>query len=215
MKIESNWIWASHRPLVLAVIDVYRPSFVLELGIGDFSTPLFQNKEFDYLGVESDPEWIERISEKYPYAEIIRHDIGRIKRGTLYDELTPGEIAAAAEYYQNISIPDDPSKLLFSDQDASTRVISINELRDKFGMILYHDCEPAVISTYRLDLINRTGFNRYYLKTPLAWTGFMIRASEDLGFEALNTAIIPHIDQFTAEYGISGLELIPDSGNTR
>jgi hypothetical protein len=27
--------------------------------------------------------------------------------------------------------------------------------------------------------------------------------------------IIPHIDQFTAEYGISGLELIPDSGNTR
>jgi hypothetical protein len=40
-------------------------------------------------------------------------------------------------------------------------------------------------------------------------------ASEDLGFEALNTAIIPHIDQFTAEYGISGLELIPDSGNTR
>jgi len=43
----------------------------------------------------------------------------------------------------------------------------------------------------------------------------MIRASEDLGFEALNTAIIPHIDQFTEEYGISGLELIPDSGNTR
>jgi len=73
MKIESNRIWASHRPLVLAVIDVYRPSFVLELGIGDFSTPLFQNKEFDYLGVESDPEWIERIAGKYPYAEIIPH----------------------------------------------------------------------------------------------------------------------------------------------
>jgi len=25
----------------------------------------------------------------------------------------------------------------------------------------------------------------------------------------------PDIDQFTEEYGISGLELIPDSGNTR
>jgi hypothetical protein len=184
---EKGWQWASHQPMIKGVLKLFEPKFVLELGVGENSTPLF--KEFNYVGIENDHEWIDHIRELYG-KKIIWHNLDR-KSITL------------ADYYNSIQIPILKPKLLFVDNYESCRLIAINTLRDKFELIIFHDCEPepgARINHYQM--INSIDFNVYFLKTPANWTGLMIKISSGLdnGFSTLLQSINPFILKFKKEY---------------
>ena len=186
MNIEKEWNWASHQPLIKGVLDLYDPKFVLELGIGENSTPLFLN--YKYLGVENNPEWINHIKEKHRNLKLIHHNLDR-QEGTLQD------------YYNSIPVRGDSPRLLFVDNYESCRLIAINTLRDKFDLIIFHDCEPepgARINHY--DMINSEGFNVYFLKTSANWTGIMIRAIIDEGFDELSKYVTPYINRFVIDH---------------
>lgn len=180
---EKSWQWASHQPLIKGVLELYQPKFVLELGIGENSTPLFSG--INYMGIENNIEWIEHIRKKYNI-EIIWHNLDR-------------QIGSLSDYYSSLSFPFQSPKLLFVDNYESCRMIAINTLRDKFDFIIFHDCEPepgARINHY--DMINSEGFNVYFLKTVTNWTGLMVK--NDKGFDILSEIVNPFIVEFKKQH---------------
>ena len=179
MNNEKNWQWASHQPLIRGVLDLYKPEFVLELGIGDNSSLLFAGT--NYLGIENDSQWIEHMSKK-SRQRFIWHDLDH-QSGSLQD------------YYGSLQLPETKNNLLFVDNYESCRMIAINTLRDKFNVIIFHDCEPSLgARVNHYDMIDSSGFVVYFLKTSANWTGVMIR--NDLGYDNLKKAVDPYIEKF-------------------
>lgn len=197
MNILTHYEWSTHIPIIRAVMELYKPNFVLELGTGINSTPVFLEYKTRLMSIENDPAWMEYVKDKLK-TEIILHDLHGIQIGAHLSELTNDQKADMVSYYSGLRLPNLKPKLLFVDQFTSCRTISINTLGDKFDLIIYHDCQPDGIKWYDYDLINLKGFVTYYLKTPTSWTAFMVR--DDKGFELLDNAIKPHIQNYMKEY---------------
>lgn len=191
----NGYEWMTHAPLIRAVMDVYSPAFVLELGVGDYSTPIFVEYGVKYLGVDTELEWVNDIIKKYD-VNVFYHEIGEIGRRLNYKKITEEQRADIREYYEGLMFPELKPNLLFVDQDATCRLISIQVLSPKFDIILYHDHDEMGFEDNSYDLINDYGFNRYALTTERTGAGVMIRQGIDKGIEVLNDAIQPYIKQF-------------------
>ena len=48
----QEYEWSTHQPLIRAVMEQYKPTFVLELGCGDNSTPIFLEYKTKLLSIE-------------------------------------------------------------------------------------------------------------------------------------------------------------------
>ena len=192
----NGYEWMTHAPLVRAVMDIYHPRFVLECGVGDYSTPIFIEYGVKYKGIDTSITWTENFIEKYDL-NILYQDIGDIACKLNYRKITPEQSAEIQEFYEGVRISKLKPNLLFVDQDACCRLISINVLSPKFDIIIYHDHDEAGFEDNSYDLINDYGFVRYALTTERTGAGVMIRQEMDKGFNALNDAIQPYIKQFT------------------
>jgi hypothetical protein len=207
MNIQSNWDWKTHQPLIRAAMELYVPKFILELGVGINSTPIFLEYKSKYRGIDNDPEWIKHI-EEICNVPIIFHDLGKdINIATYRKDLSQGKQEEIYYYYTGLKIPALKPNLLFVDQFTCNRVLSINALSKRFDMIIYHDCNPNWIAEYDYNLIGKEGFITYELRTSLTWTGFMIRKELDKGFDSLKKAIEPHINKFVVENPQSNMYL--------
>jgi len=195
---------ATHTPLVRLALDAFKPQYILEIGVGWFSSTLFNNYVNDnpdvgYKGIENDQVWITDVKEKCPVLDIIHHDIGDIKRGQYAGTLSQYWSDKIRAYYEAIEIPDRQPRLLFVDNYASCRVIALSALRDKFDYIIFHDCEMGVMNCYGYDTIDTEGFDVYYLKSNLAWAALMVR--KGCGIDGLIEAAQPFIKDFDDSYG--------------
>jgi hypothetical protein len=207
MRIESNWDWKTHQPLIRAAMELYSPKFILELGVGINSTPVFLEYKTKWKGIDNDPEWIEYIKEQYK-VPVIFHDLGKdINIATHRNELSQEKQEEIFYYYINLKLPSNRLNLLFVDQFTCNRVLSINALSRRFDMIIYHDCNPNWIAEYDYNLIGTDGFNNYTLRTSITWTGFMIRKELDKGFDQLKKTIDPYINEFILENPTSNMQL--------
>lgn len=197
MNIESDDLYAysTHQPLIQAVLNLYKPQFVLELGAGLHSTPLF--KGTNYLGIENDRQWIDVIKKEFG-VDITFHDLGDIGISTYLHQMTEAQKEFIRNYYLSLDLPDIKPNLLFIDSYPSCRAIAMNTLRDKFDLMIFHDAEPGTFQVDGYDTVNMEGFNTYYLKTSANWTGLMVK--EDKGFELLKAVISPIIAQYLTKH---------------
>jgi hypothetical protein len=196
MNIENFYEWSTHQPLIRATMELYKPVFVLELGLGVHSTPIFLEYGPELLSIENDKEWLDHIKEKYPNINTLFHSLGELKLGTHLYEVSEKQKLEITNYYIGLKFSELKPNLLFVDQYTACRTLSINTLKEKFDFIIYHDCQPAGISWYSYNLINKNGFNSYYLKTPTSWTALMVSEKNDKGFTPLNEVILPHINNY-------------------
>jgi hypothetical protein len=211
MNIIDNFQWASHQPLIHAVMELYMPKFVLEVGMGDYSTPIFLKYKLKFLGVENEKDWIERLKIKYQGIDIIHHDLKDLDTGTCPFDLTEQKKSEIIEFYKNLDFPYIKPNLLFVDNHLPCRIFAINELGDEFDLIIYHDSQPETIIIHSYDLINLKGFNKYSLTSSDPWTTLLVRKEIDKGFDDLNRTIIPHIlNYIKIRFGFP-IELIKDS----
>jgi hypothetical protein len=169
---------STHIPILRGVVKEYNPLFVLELGIGIHSTPHLVHS--NYLGIENDLAWIERVKKLYPDMNVIHHPTD-LKIGTNLKEITPQKEEEIAEYYKRLNIPDLHPNFLFVDNYVAFRTLAINELSDKFDLIAYHDCQAEGVEQYQYYRLKKEGFNSYYLKSPTSWTCLMVRSEIDKG----------------------------------
>ncbi len=204
MRIWDTWDWKTHQPMIRAAMELYTPKFVFELGIGVFSTPLFLEYKTEYIGLENDIEWLNYMKDHYKFKSIFQPLDDNITIGTRLFQLNPVQKARIFHYYENLKLPETKPNLLFVDQWTCNRTISINALKDRFDIIIYHDCQPPNgIIEYEYNLINFEGFNVYFLTNPANWTGIMIRKEIDKGFEALAKQITPHMQWFENTHNVT------------
>lgn len=87
MIIEKGYGWATHQPLIKVVMEIFKPGFVLELGTGFYSTPLFIDYGTNLMVVDNDLEWIKLIQEKYKI-KIIYQNIEGLEEKHGYNNLS-------------------------------------------------------------------------------------------------------------------------------
>lgn len=199
MYVAEGWIWATHQPLILAMMEYIKPKFILELGIGIYSTPLFLKTDVKYLGVENDKGWIEKLKEKYDI-EIIHHDLIDFIDGIPLTALSEEQKTRITKFYDNVPIPDITERLLFVDQYSGCRTLSINVLKTKFNYIIFHDYDRFGLKANNYELINMDGFNIYILKTTETGTAIMIKKEFDIGLNMMKEITKPYIDGFLETY---------------
>jgi hypothetical protein len=208
MRIWDTWDWKTHQPLIRAAMDLYSPEFVLELGMGPFSTPLFMEYKIEFLSIENDIEWYNYMRGLYKFNTLFHPLDDGITIGTRLFQLSPVQKARFFHYYEDLKLPETKPNLLFVDQWTCNRTLSINALKDRFDIIIYHDCQPPFgIEEYEYNLINFTGFNVYFLRNSINWTGIMIRKDFDKSFEQLQIALVPHLANFIVMHPEGGASM--------
>ena len=215
MNIDDNYAWSTSKPLLASLVEISDPAFILELGMGLHSTPIFLNSNCqNVIFVDSDDDWINHVQENNLFDKrhrILFHDLGPTKGRKLFPrQLSLKKRREITNYYKNLSaeIPDTAPKLLFVDNMTCCRTIAINTLYSYFDIIAYHDCEPRAIRWYEYYFEkNLKDFNHYVLKTPTSWTGcFTILDIETELFDNIKK----HILSYSSEIGIKPSKIYLD-----
>ena len=206
MNIANNWEWSSHQPLIRAVLAEFKPRYILELGMGEYSTPIFIDYSPEFmLSVENDVKWQMHIKKKYgtKYKSVLHQLESNLGSKSFVKDMTDTQKESIKNYYidlgKSIEETDIHPKLLFVDQFTCCRTISINTLYPYFDIIIYHDCEPrgVVWYEYYFEEKLKTDFLHYTLKTPAVWTGCFLKNS--LKDNNLNKTISPYIEKYCEE----------------
>ena len=121
--------WGSHTEVILPIIEEGQVDFMVELGSGEFSTPIYSKKCKKYISVETEPVWLEYMQKQCPEDHItFLH---------LEDSAIPGELE---RMFEEEKVPDlvlvDHTHLNFEEQRA-TIANRLTELGCKF--IVIHD----------------------------------------------------------------------------
>lgn len=192
--MTNNYGWATHQPLIKAIMELYKPKFVLELGIGYYSTPVFLDYKTRLLSIENDLIWIETIKTDFPKANIQHFDCG-FSQSTIYNQTTLEQRKQVVDYYQNLSIPILKPKLLFVDNFAGCRLPSINTIGDKFDFIIYHDSHCRGYAYHRINL---TGYKSFTLYSELSNATVMIKEGVDT--DLFITEVEKYIKEFLIKF---------------
>ena len=212
MEIDNDYAWSTSKPLLASLVEVAEPAFILELGMGMHSTPLFINSGCDdIIFIDSDKEWLEYIKSNNVFSsghEILFHDLGHPKmKSVFFKQLTRDQKLEIKNYYKelsnrianNINTP----KMLFVDNATCCRTLAINTLYKEFDVIIYHDCEPKGIIWYEyyFEKNLKKEYKNYVLKTPKSWTGCFINCKLDICM-SLEDNIKKHVLTYSKEIGI-------------
>ncbi len=192
MLISEGYEWATHQPLIRLVMDSYHPGYVLELGTGKFSTPIFLEYNITFDCIDHNMCWKDYIEQEYKI-KVKYHDLKEIIDEDTFSTITTDQVNQITKFYQDLVIPDINPKLLFVDNAMSCRTIAINTLRDKFDFIIYHDHDIGGIERNQYNKINREGFNSYAIETERTGACLMIR---DNNIDQLTELIQPYIKAF-------------------
>jgi len=221
MKLNKGYGSYTHQPLIKGVLDLYEPEFILELGIGVYSTPIFlgrinncPGKEVGYFGIENNAEWIAYIEKKYDTPTLFKHhDLDDIKIGDSITDLRYNQIRDITKYYKALKFSNKRPNLLFIDNYASCRAIAFNALRHGFDMIILHDCEPHAVGWYCWDILQVKEFEIYYLTSYESWTGLFIRPDNDKGYKTLKSSVDSYIKELEVRDGDLNMHLIKNDNH--
>jgi hypothetical protein len=203
MFIEKDYAVSTHQPLIKLMAETYKPTFIMELGIGIYSTPLLMSFKAKKLFVESSLEWIEYMKPHTKKEEVIYHAVKNEHHGCAVPEPLAKEIK---DYYKELSkrVPDGLN-MLFVDNYSCCRTIAIQTLQNCFDIIVYHDCEPegARVNGYKFDLPNHDNF---VLHTPKTWAGCFINKRLNPNIKDLQNKIMPILNDYLIENQIIYLQ---------
>lgn len=219
MYIETHWEWKTHQPLIQLMMTSFKPQLVVELGMGFNSTSLFLSYQpQEYIGIDNDKAWLELVQSKFtfkPEYKVLLHDLGDplIVNTTSINVISNEQRFRNFLYYQKLRQGIEKGstypRLLFVDNFACLRSQSIKVLHEAFDIILYHDCQPDGVKQYGYyfqDIID-SGFEFYILKSPISWTGCLLRPELDFTQTELKGNIHRFIRIFELINKIEGLYL--------
>lgn len=211
MSPKKVFKWSSHHPVIYSILEILNPEFILELGIGNYSSPLFlKSQAKKIIHIENDIDWINIIKTKYQFderSEIIYHQLnGEVYNSTLRQSTPEVCLKESEEFYKNLNqriiTSNNIGKLLFVDHFACLRAMSINILGNSFDAIIFHDAETPQIYNYD-ELLSalKIKFDCYILKTPSSWTGFYIKKNL-ISNDNLKTIVYKYAEEFGKPFNI-------------
>ena len=170
--------WSSHTPINKSILRVFDITGVLELGIGYYSTPMFFRNAKKVVGVETDLEWINKMSSDLQQDEnhrLVHQQMPkRVKRPTRRKELTEQELLDARNFM--LSMVESDLNFLFIDCISSLRWEALTHLYTKFDVITFHDYQPPGIHNHYCDgLLNLSDdYEMFIDKTYISHTGLLL-----------------------------------------
>lgn len=213
METQYDWRWSTHQPLHKLLLEEFRPQFIMELGAGMYSTPLFiDHNPQKFICIENDKKWLDMIVNKLnPRKEydMIFDDLGPdIDLGTFRKNISKDKLNEIIDYY--VKVCEDVitysiyPKLLFVDNFTCCRSAAVNNLSKGFDIITYHDCQPAGISWYEyyFESYLKNEFSHYYMKTPNSWTGAFVSLGLDYNESELISRSVDFADKYRVENGL-------------
>jgi hypothetical protein len=203
MEIDNSYGWSTHKPLLKALIDVYKVENIVELGIGLHSTKLFNESTNikRILSIENDIKWLQLYQKNNLIKSnhiVIYHNLGNdITKQKLPKDLSQHQICRIADYYLNLEyIIRDRFDLLFVDNFAAYRSIAINQLFHRFNIIVYHDSESTDFYQYYFKKDILDNYSKYTLMTDSVTTSCFVKHDKEV---ELTTNIQDHIDEYCIE----------------
>jgi hypothetical protein len=208
MYIATNYAWSTHQPLLQGLMEVLCPKYIVELGVGIYSTPIFLKYNFDkYIGIENDSNWLDHI------LNTVDHDSSRCRfthhflNDAVIFNTRPNTVTDALKedirgYYNELlkEVKEDKSspKMLFVDNFTCCRTIAINTLYNAFDIVAYHDDEPAGTPWYEyyFDKSIYANCNKFTLVTPSSWTSCFIKKNINFSFDELNKITISKVEEY-------------------
>lgn len=211
MKVEKDYSWSTHQPILNMIMTIFKPELVVELGSGEYSTPLLMSyNPKEYICIENGKEWYDHMLNKFDFLNehnYIYHSVGPSDK--LYKQLSREEKDSIIEYYTLLSDRIDSyslnPKFIFVDQYTCCRTLSINLLYKNFDIIAYHDCEPAGVLWYEYKFDNNliNNYDTFCLKTPKSWAGCFVHKKYSVSENNLKTAIAPFIKEYCLSNSIA------------
>lgn len=209
MSPKKQFKWSSHQPVIQTLLALLEPQFILELGVGNFSTPLLLASDAKkILHIENDQPWLDHVTQQFSNdtrSEFRFHDLGPgVKKSTAWSILPPHWQAQQTQYYQTLALDlaqYTGPRLLFVDHFTCLRVLSINCLADYFDAVIYHDAETPDTYGYqhmRADLAGQ--FDHWQMRPNSSWTGFLVRRGQ-LDHARLATHLHAEFALFAQSYG--------------
>ena len=212
MSPKKQFKWSSHNPVIKSVLTVIEPKFIMELGVGNFSTPLLLDSSAEkILHIENDQPWLDHVQTQFNIdsrSEFRYHALGaNVGKAIAWSRIPEDSQDTYREYYQDLSDEiskiDLAPKMLFVDHFTCVRTLAVNCLADEFDVIIYHDAETPEIYEYqniRSDLSDI--FDRYMLQTISSWTGCVVRKGT-VDAEVLKQAVLSECQTFGQKFNRS------------
>lgn len=212
MNIKTTWDWKTHQPMIHLMMLRFNPEFVMELGVGFNSTPLFLDyypKQF--ICIENDKEWLDKIVDSFPFCSNYSarfHPVSTLNEpidsGTKPSKLSDEKKREIATYYIDVKreVQEEKGfpKLLFVDNYTCLRAVAISMLGTCFDIVIYHDCQLEGIAWYGYYFGNQFDeYDFYILKTSSSWTGCYISKKLPCEEQELREMIQPYIQRFCTE----------------
>lgn len=170
--------WSSHIPINSSILKVFDITGVLELGIGYHSTPMFFREAKKVIGVETDKNWIDKLSSEIEQDEthqLIHHPMpSHVSRATRRNRLTEQELLDARKFM--LKFVADDLNFLFIDCISSLRWEALTHLHSHFDVITFHDYQPPGIHNHYCDgkLELSDDYEMFIDKTYPSHTGILI-----------------------------------------
>jgi hypothetical protein len=175
---DRSFRYGTHVPVLQAMLDVFQPSGILELGVGRNSTPLFHEYGKRLVSVETNRQWIDEIGKTFPQRanfSLIHHELTSITERTRAHTIPERVKSECVKYYLAIKAMNPELNLLFIDHVSGLRAATLISLHQHFDHVVYHDADKA---GYRYDLFTQqdTGSHLHFvLRSFVPCTGLLIR----------------------------------------
>ena len=209
MNKELHWSWKTHQPLIRTILKNYDPDFVLELGLGIFSTPLFlHNPKINYLGIDNDKEWLAEIMQQHPANRFFYHEIEGVELGTKVHQLNDAQKSSIQSYYSLLREEIQKSRatinLLFVDNHTCARTYAINGLFDLFDIVMLHDTEPQAYPWYSYVFSEKltNNYKKIDYITSSSWATAFINKATYKDSSLSGSEVFAR--EFEAENGVTG-----------
>jgi hypothetical protein len=170
--------YGTHLPVLKAVVEVFQPRGVLELGAGKFSTPLFYRHVKKVITVETDETWIHEVGKLVQPREgfaLIHHRVPRLTSKTRARAISQGTKNECVKYYEGIIDRHPELDFLFIDHVSGLRSWTLFHLYTRFDFIVYHDAEEKGHGYERFSDFDNGEYFHYVLRAYIPHTGILIR----------------------------------------
>ena len=199
-------MYSSHLPVLQSVCEVLLPEGILELGCGLNSTGLFYDYKGDVVTVETDRQWYDKMKETCPDKEgfkFIHHDLGDTGRETSCEDMSEIDFSKTINFYNNATAGKDIN-LLFIDHIKCLRVNTLQNMYNKFDIILYHDAEDKMGQYgYKNFILDDRDFYHWIYKSFAANTGIIIRKKYKDSLQRFEEVLMDREKEFCKKNGIS------------
>lgn len=168
----------SHRPVLMAILDIFQPKSAMEFGMGLNSTPVLWEKVPLFVTIENDLSWYNRMVGELPPRDgaiPIHHKLGGGMHAKTKPHQFPPDIRSSCkEFYRELGDKYGKMDMMFVDHFAVLRILALNCMYHLFDIIAFHDTEHPGYFYDKFTSRNLSGYQHFRFASMETHTDILI-----------------------------------------